>query len=104
MKREIAWYVERGLTCHIVKAEHQRPHGKLQPPEVHMWKWEDITRDFITKLPQTSKGHDEISVIVDWLTKSSHFLAIWDSLSAEELADLYVRDIFVRHGTSLQCI
>ena len=38
MKREIAWYVERFLTCRMVKAEHQRPHGKLQPLEIPMWK------------------------------------------------------------------
>ena len=38
MKREIAWYVERCLTCWMVKAEHQRPHGMLQPLEIPMWK------------------------------------------------------------------
>ena len=29
MKKEIAWYVEKCLTCRMVKAKHQRPHGKL---------------------------------------------------------------------------
>ncbi|GJZ60991.1 putative reverse transcriptase domain-containing protein [Tanacetum coccineum] len=39
------------------------------------WKWENITMDFITKLPGTRNGHDEIWVVVDRLTKSAHFLA-----------------------------
>ncbi|KAL7601481.1 hypothetical protein Lser_V15G23980 [Lactuca serriola] len=38
MKWEIAWYVERFLTCRMVKAKHQRPHGKLQPLDLPMWK------------------------------------------------------------------
>ena len=46
MKREIEWYVEIRLTCRMVKAEHQRPHDKLQPLEVPMWKYEQITMDF----------------------------------------------------------
>ena len=49
MKKEITWYVERCLTCRIVKSKHQRSHDKLQPLEVPMCKWEHITMDFITK-------------------------------------------------------
>ena len=63
-----------------------------------MWKWEQITMDLITKLPKTPRGFDAIWVIVDRLTKSAHFLAIRESSSAEQLADIYVRDIVTRHG------
>ena len=76
MKRDIAWFVERCLTCRKVKTEYQRSHGKLQPLEIPMWKWERITMDFVTKLPKTAKGFDAIWVIVDRLTKRAHFLAI----------------------------
>ena len=86
MKRGVAWFVERCLTCRRVKAEHQRPHGKLQPLEIPEWKWEQITMDFITKFPRTTRGADAIWVIVDKLTKSAHFLAISESSSAERLA------------------
>ncbi|GJQ98786.1 reverse transcriptase domain-containing protein [Tanacetum coccineum] len=41
-----------------VKAEHQRPSGLLQQPEIPIWKWEGIAMDFVTKLPRTSSGHD----------------------------------------------
>ncbi|GKC90461.1 putative nucleotidyltransferase, ribonuclease H, partial [Tanacetum coccineum] len=41
-----------------VKAEHQRPSGLLQQPEIPVWKWEGIAMDFVTKLPRTSGGHD----------------------------------------------
>ncbi|GKD49430.1 putative reverse transcriptase domain-containing protein [Tanacetum coccineum] len=74
MKKDIAVYVSRCLTCLKVEAEHQRPFGLLQQPEIPEWKWEGITMDFMMKLPRTSSWHDTIWVIVDRLTKSTHFL------------------------------
>ncbi|GJY72672.1 putative reverse transcriptase domain-containing protein [Tanacetum coccineum] len=41
------------LTCARVKAEHQRPSGLLVQPEIPEWKWDNITMDFITKLPRS---------------------------------------------------
>ncbi|GKC07401.1 putative reverse transcriptase domain-containing protein [Tanacetum coccineum] len=65
MKRDIAEYVSRCLTCSKIKAEHQKPSGFLQQPEIPEWKWEKITMDFVTKLPKSSSGHDTIWVVVD---------------------------------------
>ncbi|GJY05655.1 reverse transcriptase domain-containing protein [Tanacetum coccineum] len=93
MKRDIATYVSECLTCAKVKAEHQRPSGLLQQPEIPEWKWENITMDFITKLPRTSNGHDAIWVVVDRLTKLAHFLAIREDYSTEKLARLYTDEI-----------
>ncbi|XP_052622433.1 uncharacterized protein LOC128127784, partial [Lactuca sativa] len=104
MKRDVAWFVERCLTCRKVKAEHQRPHGKLQPLEIPEWKWEQITMDFITKLPRTARGVDAIWVIVDRLTKSAHFLAISESSSAEKLAEIYVKEVVSRHGVPISIV
>ena len=73
MKRDVAEYVSKCLTCQKVKAEHKRPAGELQPIEIPEWKWEQITMDFVTGLPRTSEGFDAIWVIVDRLTKSAHF-------------------------------
>ncbi|KAI3682967.1 hypothetical protein L1987_83381 [Smallanthus sonchifolius] len=60
MKHEMTKYVSKCLTCSQVKAEHQKPYGKIQPLDIPEWKWEHITMDFITKLPRTAKGHDTI--------------------------------------------
>ena len=104
MKRDAAWFVKRCLTCRKVKAEHQRPHGKLHPFEVPEWKWEQITMDFITKLSTTARGVNAIWVIVDTLTKSAHFLAISESSFAERLAELYVREVVLRHGVPISIV
>ncbi|GJS86844.1 reverse transcriptase domain-containing protein [Tanacetum coccineum] len=104
MKKEIAIYVSKCLTCAKVKAEHQRPSSLLQQPEIPEWKWEKIAMDFITKLPRSSSGHDAIWVIVDRLTKSAHFLAIREDYSMEKLARLYIDEIVARHGVPTSII
>nr|GEW34585.1 putative reverse transcriptase domain-containing protein [Tanacetum cinerariifolium] len=53
MKADIATYVSKCLTCAKVKAEHQRPSGLLVQPEIPQWKWDNITMDFIMKLPKS---------------------------------------------------
>ena len=53
MKKEITNFVSRCLTCQKVKAEHQRPAGKMQLLPIPVWKWESITMDFVTCLPRT---------------------------------------------------
>ncbi|GJS73761.1 putative reverse transcriptase domain-containing protein [Tanacetum coccineum] len=60
MKADIATYVSKCLTCAKVKAEHQRPSGLLVQPKIPEWKWDNITMDFVTKLPKTSQGYDTI--------------------------------------------
>ncbi|GKA06846.1 putative reverse transcriptase domain-containing protein [Tanacetum coccineum] len=101
MKRDIAEYVSRCLTCSKIKAEHQKPSGFLQQPEILEWKWEKLTMDFITKLPKSSSGYDTIWVIVDRLTKSAHFLPIREDYKTEKLAKIYVNEIVARHGKAL---
>ncbi|GJT02302.1 putative reverse transcriptase domain-containing protein [Tanacetum coccineum] len=64
MKKDVAEYVSKCLTCLKVKAEHQRPSSLLQQPEILVWKREGIAMDFMTKLPRTSSRHDIIWVII----------------------------------------
>ena len=79
--------------CQQVKADHQRPTRLLQPLEVAEWKWEHFMMDFKTHLPRTSRGHDTVRVIVDWLTKSTHSLVVWMTFTLEEFDSLYKREI-----------
>ncbi|KAJ9544160.1 hypothetical protein OSB04_023867 [Centaurea solstitialis] len=104
IKQDIATYVRKCLTCARIKAEHQKPSGLLQQPEIPEWKWERISMDFVTKLPRTKKGHDSIWVIVDRLTKSAHFLPIRETYSINRLAKLYVDEIVMRHGVPISII
>ena len=104
MKKDIATFVSKCLTCSKVKAEHQRPSGLLEQPIIPVWKWESIAMDFITKLPRTTAGHDSIWVVVDRLTKSAHFLPIREDFKVEKLAKVYMKEIICRHGTPIDII
>nr|GEW18897.1 putative reverse transcriptase domain-containing protein [Tanacetum cinerariifolium] len=78
-----------------------RPSGLLQQPKIPEWKWDEITIDFVTKLPRTSSRHDTIWVIIDRLTKSPHFLAMREDYKMERLAMLYMNEIFSRREEAL---
>ncbi|KAK1427944.1 hypothetical protein QVD17_16705 [Tagetes erecta] len=104
MKKDIATYIRKCLTCSRVKAEYQKPSGLLQQPEIPEWKWEGIAMDFVTKLPRTPRGYDTIWVIIDRLTKSAHFLPIREDYKMERLAKIYVDEIVSRHGVPLSII
>ncbi|KAJ9545007.1 hypothetical protein OSB04_024714 [Centaurea solstitialis] len=60
MKKDIACFFERCVTCLQVKNEHQRRYGKLQQLSLPEWTWDHVTMDFVTKLPRTPKGYDTI--------------------------------------------
>nr|GEX78329.1 putative reverse transcriptase domain-containing protein [Tanacetum cinerariifolium]GEY09975.1 putative reverse transcriptase domain-containing protein [Tanacetum cinerariifolium] len=104
MKANITAYVSKCLTCAKVKAEHQKPSGLLQQPEILIWKWERITMDFLSGLPRTPSGYDMIWVIVDRLTKSAHFLPTKKTNNMEKLMRLYLKEIVCRHGVPVSII
>ncbi|GJX27176.1 putative reverse transcriptase domain-containing protein [Tanacetum coccineum] len=104
MKVEIATYVSKCLTYSKVKDEYQKPSGLLVQPVILVWKWENITMDFITKLPKTSTSQDTIWVIVDRLTKSAHFLPIKENDSMENLTRQYLKEVVARHGVPVLII
>nr|GFB22290.1 putative reverse transcriptase domain-containing protein [Tanacetum cinerariifolium] len=92
MKADIAIYVSKCLPCAKVKAGHQRPSGLLVHPKIPEWKWDNITMDFVTKLPKSSQGYDTIWVIVDRLTKSAIFTPIRETDSMDKLARIYLKE------------
>ena len=53
MKEDVARQVSKCLTCQQVKIEHKRASGLLQPLDIPIWKWDEITMDFVTGLPKT---------------------------------------------------
>ncbi|KAJ8899110.1 hypothetical protein K2173_010446 [Erythroxylum novogranatense] len=76
----------------IMDEAHNAPYA-MHPSSTRM-----VTMDFLMGLPRTSRKHDAIWVIVDRLTKSSHFLAIKQTDSLHVLAKKYIGEIVRLHG------
>ncbi|GJS06076.1 reverse transcriptase domain-containing protein [Tanacetum coccineum] len=104
MKANIATYVSKCLTCAKVKAEHKRPSGLLVQPDIPEWKWDNITMDFVTKLPKSSQGYDTIWVIVDRLTKSAIFMPMRETDPLDKLARMYLKEVVTKHGIPVSII
>nr|GFA07179.1 retrotransposon protein, putative, Ty3-gypsy subclass [Tanacetum cinerariifolium] len=68
------------------------------------WKWENMTMDFVTKLPKTATGQDTIWIIVDRITKSAHFLPMREDDTLEKLKRQYLKEVVSRHGVPVLII
>jgi hypothetical protein len=70
----------------------------LQPLSIPMWKWDDISMDFIVGLSLTARKKDLIWVIVDILTKTAHFVAVHTTYLVQTYAEIYMDQIVRLHG------
>ena len=92
------------MVCQKGKVEHQVPSGLLQPIRIPEWKWDRITMDFVVGLPSTGRNHDSVWVVVDRLTKTTHFLPVRTDYSLDKLAELYIKEIIRLHGILISII
>jgi hypothetical protein len=98
MKYEAAHYVSECDTCRKVKTDYMKPGGLLQPLSILEWKWDDISMDFIVGLPMTARKFDSIWVIVDRLTKSTHFIPVNSKYRVEKYAKIYIARVICLYG------
>ena len=80
------------------KIEHQHLAGLLQPLPIPSWKWEIISLDFVTGLPKNQNLNDSIMVVVDKLHKEAHFIPVKTTYKAANIADIFLKQIFLLHG------
>ena len=97
MSRYVGKYVSTCDLCLRTKTLKQPPTGELHPLPIPDHPWDTISVDFITELPE-SNGRDSIMVVVDSVTKRSHFVSTVTTLSSVGAAQLYVRHIWKHHG------
>jgi len=97
MSRYIGRYVSTCDMCLRTKASRQPPVGELHPLPIPDAPWDTVSVDFIVELPE-SEGKDAVMVVVDSVTKRSHFVDTVTTLSAAGTARLYVQHIWKHHG------
>lgn len=92
MKKDIQEFVEACDVCKQCKSENVLYPGMLQPLPIPEKPWSQVTMDFIEALPN-SEGRSVIWVVVDRITKYSHFIALKHPYTAENLTEIYYNQI-----------
>jgi hypothetical protein len=98
MNKYVVYYISRCMECQRVKVEHSHPVGLLEPLPILEKKWEVVTIDFLTKFPRIERQHDSIMVVVDKLTKASHFVPVKITHTTTNIAEIYMREMARLHG------
>jgi hypothetical protein len=84
--------------------ENRHPIVLLHPFPISEWKWEVVTIYFINKIPRTMKKHDSIMMVVDKLTKSTHFIPLKLTHKEVNIANIYMREISRIHGVPKEIV
>ena len=99
MSKIIRRYCKKCIVCERVKDRTTPAYGKNYPLPTPNRPWEYISMDFITNLPEVN-GYDAIVTFVDTFTKQAHFIPCTMKISSQQLAKLYLKEIYRLHGLS----
>jgi transposase InsO family protein len=128
MKAKVTAYVQKCRSCQMNKSSRHAKYGEIQFVDPPLQPWDEVTMDFITGLRSLSspddsnlrqqsdtteesrslkqnsnlklrhQPYDSILVMVDRLTKYTHFVPCMKSITAEELAHLVLDRLIRYHG------
>src|SRR5882724_4683209 len=96
-------YIQSCAVCSCSKSLHHKPFGPHRFLPIGEQPWDSISMDFIEGLP-LSNGHDTILVVVCHLTKMVLFIPTFQDIDAEDLACIFLSQVFAKHGTPTNII
>src|SRR5882724_3651479 len=91
-------YIHSCLVCSRSKSLHHKPFSPHHFLPIGDRPWDSISMDFIEGLP-LSYGYDTILVVVCHLTKMALFIPTFCDIKAEDLACIFLAQVFTKHGT-----
>jgi len=99
MSKVVQDVLKRCATCQVAKS-HLLPYNLYMPLSVPTLPWEDVSMDFVLRLPRTQRSKDSIFVVVDCFSKMAHFIPCTKTNDAAHIAELYFKEVMRLHGIS----
>ena len=98
MSEHVREFVENYPVCQIEKSDHTLSKGKLQSTHIPESKWSEISIDFITDLPMSSRNRDSVFVVVDKATRMVHLAPCSKVINATDTGKLLWNTVVKLHG------
>ena len=97
MRAQIEKYCETCVVCKRSKVSRHKSYEILSSLSISEFKWADLTMNFVTELSESKAWneivHDSILVVINRLTKMTHYISITKTMIAENLAEILIREI-----------
>ena len=91
-------FVENCPVRQMEKSDHTLSKGKLQSTHIPETKWSEISIDFITNLPMSSRNRDNVLMVVDKATRMVHLAPCSKSINATDIGKLLWNTVVKLHG------
>jgi hypothetical protein len=98
LAKDVRDYVRTCDACQRAKSDSRRCAGLFTSHAPPMTKWSEGSFDFMFELPETDSGNTGLAVVVDKLSKLAHFMPLKPNISAQDLAYVYIQEIYRHHG------
>ncbi|MBW0521458.1 hypothetical protein O181_061173 [Austropuccinia psidii MF-1] len=82
---------------------HHKKFGLFMPLQIPAGPWNSLSMDFITQLP-LSNNFPSIIVLVDRFSKMAIFIPAYGTISALELAQIFISHVFFQHGLPISIV
>lgn len=91
-------HVEKCVVCQMEKSNHTLSKRELQSTHIPGNKWAEISIDFITHLPVSSRNRDSILVAVDKANRMAYMVLCNKSINATDTEKLLWNTVLKLHG------